>query len=113
MSSAIVKFFSSSKSRKMIEEFKKAGLTLAQENKIVKESIIANKIFLFTGELENFTRYQAQKIVEELGAKTASSLSKSIDYLVVGKNPGSKYNKAVKLGLAIISEKDFLKLIKK
>lgn len=112
MSLAVVKFFSSLKVKNMIQEFKKAGLTLTQESKITKEGAIANKTFLFTGELESFTRYRAQRVVEELGAKITSSISKNIDFLVVGKNPGSKYNKAVKLGLTIISEKDFLELIK-
>ncbi|HIE36517.1 MAG TPA: NAD-dependent DNA ligase LigA [Candidatus Omnitrophica bacterium] len=111
MATSVVKFFSSPKTKKMIEEFKKVGLNLAQKKKEIKESKIKEKIFVFTGELGSFTRSQAQKIVEELGAKWASSVSKNTDFVVAGKNPGSKYEKAKKLGVKIINEEEFKKLI--
>jgi DNA ligase (NAD+) len=111
MASSIVKFFSSPRTKKMIEEFKKVGLNLTQEKKKVKESKLKDKIFVFTGELESFTRSQAQKLVENLGGKWTSSVSKNTDFVVVGKNPGSKYEKAKKLGVTIIDEKEFKKLV--
>lgn len=113
MAASVVKFFSSSKTAKFIEAFKKSGLNLIEkEEKTIRESSITGKVFIFTGELENVSRLQAQKYVEEFGAKWVSSISKNVDYVVSGKNPGSKYEKAKKLHLNIINEDEFKKLIK-
>jgi DNA ligase (NAD+) len=73
---------------------------------------LINKTFVFTGELKSFTRNDAELKVVELGGKTSSSVSKKTDYVVVGENPGSKYQKAKELGIKIITEDEFLKLIK-
>ena len=113
MASSIIKFFSLSGTKTMITEFKGAGLTLREEKKIIKKSKITGKTFVFTGELEQFSRSQAQKLVEELGAKTTSSVSKHVDFVVVGANPGSKYEKANKIGLKIINEAEFKALLAK
>jgi len=112
MALAIVEFFSSVKIKKMIKEFEKAGLTMRQKQIKIKTGKLAGKTFLFTGELDNFTRSQAQKAVEELGGKWVSSVSKSLDFVVTGRNPGSKYNKAVKFGINIINEGNFINLLK-
>ncbi|MCK9615468.1 MAG: NAD-dependent DNA ligase LigA, partial [Candidatus Omnitrophica bacterium] len=111
MASSVIKFFASAKAKKLIEEFKKSGLNLSQEEKTIKQSSISGKVFIFTGELKSFSRSQAKESAEALGAKCAFSISKNIDYVVVGENPGSKYEKAKKLHLNIITEQDFKKLI--
>ncbi|MFH1505029.1 MAG: NAD-dependent DNA ligase LigA [Candidatus Omnitrophota bacterium] len=112
MAGSVIRFFSQDSIRKMIEEFKKAGLILKQEVKLQK-SVLSGKSFIFTGELQELNRGQAQRLVEELGGRWVSSLSKNTDFTVAGKNPGSKYNKAKQLGVKIISEKEFLNLIGK
>ncbi|MCK9573962.1 MAG: NAD-dependent DNA ligase LigA [Candidatus Omnitrophica bacterium] len=111
MAQSVTKFFASSKAKKLIEEFKKSGLNLNQEKKVAGQNLLSGKIFIFTGELKSFSRSQASEAVEALGAECVSSISKNIDYVVVGENPGSKYEKARKLHLNIITEQDFKKLI--
>jgi DNA ligase (NAD+) len=112
MAESVVKFFHAPQMQKLINELKKAGLNLQEEEKAIKKSAITGKIFIFTGELESLSRNQAQKAVEALGAKWVSSVSKNIDFVVAGKDPGSKYDKAKALGSKIIDEEEFRKLIK-
>jgi DNA ligase (NAD+) len=69
--------------------------------------------FVFTGALKNMGREEARKKVESLGGKTVSSVSKKIDYVVLGEEAGSKVDKARSLDLKIISEEEFLSLIQK
>lgn len=111
MAESVVKFFASAKAKKLIEEFKKSGLNLSQGERIVKQSSISGKVFIFTGELKSFSRDSAREHIKALGAKWTSSISKNIDYVVAGENPGSKYEKAKELHLNIITEQDFKKLI--
>ncbi|MFA7677347.1 MAG: BRCT domain-containing protein, partial [Candidatus Omnitrophota bacterium] len=97
----------SSKVRGMLDKFKKAGLVLSQEKKTVKETFFSGKTVVVTGEMHSLTRHQAETMLREHGAKTSSSVSSKTDFLIVGKNPGSKYDKARKLGVRILTEKDF------
>ncbi len=69
--------------------------------------------FVFTGTLEKMSREDARKRVEALGAKTASSVSKKVDFVVLGEDAGSKSDKARTLGLKIISEDEFLEMLQK
>ncbi len=73
-----------------------------------KGSRLTGKTFVFTGQLNYFSRAQAQKKVEESGGRWNSSVSKATDFLVAGKNPGSKYKAAEKKGVKILSEADFI-----
>ena len=110
---SIYEFFRNEINLKIINELKKLGLNF-EEYELVekKESKISGKTFVFTGALENFTRNEAKEIVEKLGGKVSNSVSKKVDFVVVGENPGSKYDKAKKLGIKIINEKEFMELIK-
>jgi len=74
--------------------------------------IFAGKTFVLTGALEHYTREQATELIVSLGGNVSSSVSKNTDYVVAGKDPGSKYDKAVALGIKIISEKELEKMIK-
>ena len=111
MASSIMEFFSSKDTKKMIEEFKGAGVNLTQVRRVVKKSRISGKTFVFTGELNSLSRSQARGLIEKSGAQWTSTVSKNTDFLVIGENPGSKYTKAKQLGVAIIQEKEFLRLI--
>ena len=73
---------------------------------------IAGKTFVLTGSLENITRDEASELIESLGGKTSSSVSKKTSVVVVGKDPGSKYNKALELGITIWQEDEFLEKVK-
>lgn len=76
-----------------------------------KSNKLKDLSFLFTGELEKFTRNQAEEIIEQLGGKVVTSVSKKLSYLVVGNNPGSKLKKAQEIGVNIINEDEFIKMI--
>jgi DNA ligase (NAD+) len=73
----------------------------------VKSGIFNGKTFVFTGALEHFTREEAEKIVQSLGGRTSTNVSPKTDYVVIGKDPGSKYDKAIKLGITVLKEVDF------
>ncbi|MDD3295905.1 MAG: NAD-dependent DNA ligase LigA [Candidatus Omnitrophica bacterium] len=111
MASSIVSFFASSKVKKMLDKFRKSGLSLSQKKKITKETFFSGKTVVFTGEMEGLTRHQAEAMLRERGGKASSSVSSRTDFLVAGKNPGSKYDKARKIGVRILTEKDFASLI--
>lgn len=68
-------------------------------------------MFVLTGELETLTRDEAKDRIRELGGDISESVSKKTSYVVAGQTPGSKYKKAKKLGVKVIEEKQFLKLI--
>jgi len=108
---SIVSFFREKINREEIERMKKFGVkaTVAQVEE--KKGILSGKVFVFTGALQSFSREEAKRLVEELGGRAASSVSKNVDFVVVGENPGSKYDKAKKLGLKIIDEKEFKRMI--
>ncbi|MBI2065362.1 MAG: NAD-dependent DNA ligase LigA [Candidatus Yanofskybacteria bacterium] len=108
---SIYGWFQKPYNRKLIDKFKKVGIHILEE-KITRESTkLAGKTFVVTGSLESMTRDQAQNRIRELGGDISSSVSKETDYVVAGSAPGSKYDKAQKLGVKIIDEKEFLKMI--
>ncbi|MGQ9664601.1 MAG: NAD-dependent DNA ligase LigA, partial [bacterium] len=107
---SIINYFKSPKNRRLIENLRKAGLKFETE-RITAAGPLKDKTFVFTGELSSMTREEAQSIVRKLGGHPSSSVSKNTDYVVVGAEPGSKYEKARRLGVKIIDEEEFLKLI--
>ncbi len=110
---SIYDFFHNEQNLKTIEELKKLGVKTCEEKEKLKADKLQGLTFVFTGELECCSRKEAQEIVESLGGKATNSVSRKTSYLVVGKNPGSKLQKAQKLGVKIINEEEFLKLIGK
>jgi len=107
----IFDYFHNSKNLETIEQLFKAGVKIVYETE--NENLkLSGKTFVFTGSLKNYSRSQAKKIVEELGGTVASSVSKKVDFVVVGDSPGSKYKKAIELGIGILNEREFLELIK-
>jgi DNA ligase (NAD+) len=76
-----------------------------------RNQVLLGKTFIFTGELINFSRLQASRLVQEQGGEVTSSVSKNTDFVVAGENPGSKYSRAKELGVKIINEKEFERII--
>ncbi len=109
---SIATFFANEENIKLIEKLKKYGIK-TEKKESREEQTLSGKTFLFTGSLENFSRTDASDMVKKKGGIVKSSVSKNLDYLVVGKNPGSKLDKAKKLDINIISEEEFLDIIKK
>jgi DNA ligase (NAD+) len=108
---SIVEFFSEAANRELIRKLKHAGLNLKEERQAPKDTRLAGKSFVFTGTLERRTREEAGEQVVSHGGKVISSVSKDTDYVVVGADPGSKYDKARTLGIEILDEAAFEKLI--
>ncbi len=73
---------------------------------------LEGKTFVFTGELESFSRAQAKELVRERGGTASESVSKKTDYVVVGESPGDKYEKAKKLGVKALNEAEFKRMIR-
>jgi DNA ligase (NAD+) len=103
-------FFKDKKNREVIKRLQKAGITIAEPS--AKRTLpLQGKTFLFTGALEGMTRDEAKDLVQGLGGEVATSAGKGVAYVVVGKEPGSKYAKAKELGLSIIDEEEFKRLV--
>ena len=111
MAAAIKDFFQQVSVRDVIDSLKKAGVNMIEPEREKKLSRITGKTFVLTGELDSLTRSEAGSRITELGGIVTSSVSKKTDYLILGKDPGSKYEKAKKLNVKIIDEKEFLGLI--
>ncbi len=107
---SVVGFFENPDSLKIIERLKKAGICLVGTRPDVSLPL-SDKTFVLTGSLSDFSRIKATELIESLGGRVTSSISKNTDYLLVGASPGSKYDKANKLGVPIINEEEFKKLI--
>jgi len=105
----IVDFFSNPQVLKEIEEIKKFVNT--EEFFEERGTALKGKKIVVTGTLDNYTRTEIKNIIQENGGEMSSSVSKNTDYILAGKNPGSKYNKGLSLGVKILSEKDFEKII--
>ncbi|GAB5465499.1 MAG: NAD-dependent DNA ligase LigA [Candidatus Kapaibacteriales bacterium] len=113
MAESVVSWFQDDSNKKLIEDFKNHELTLAskEESSNKEGSIISGKSFVFTGELESMKRSEAAALAEKYGGRESKSISNKTDYVIVGVNPGSKYEKALKLGVNILDENQFLDLI--
>ncbi len=105
---AIRAFFENPSNRRFVERLRKAGLSMKASARAGGR--LAGKVFLFTGELGSMTRSEAERKVQELGGRVSSSVTKATDYVVVGKDPGSKLEKAKKMGKEVLDEEAFLRI---
>jgi DNA ligase (NAD+) len=108
---AIATFFTSEENITLINRLKEYGVNTESKQPETDQSL-QGKRFVFTGSL-NLSRSEAGDLVKELGGMVTSSVSKNVNYVVVGKNPGSKYEKAKKQGVPILKEDEFLYMTKK
>ena len=109
---SIVDYFQNNLSKEITSKIKKAGIVPQVQKIKIKDSKLAGKMLVITGTLESMTRNEAEELVKTLGGRATSSISKNTDYLVVGTEPGSKLKKAKELGITILSEEEFRKLLK-
>lgn len=109
---SIVEFFADENNIKFLQKLADYGVEIIYTEKKQINSKIKNKIFVLTGTLDNLTRDEAKEMIRNVGGKISSSVSKKTDYVIAGVQAGSKLDKAQKLGVKIISEKEFLKLVK-
>lgn len=109
ISHAIIEWFKDKNNIKFLKNLSQKGIEILSTPSVSFK--LKGLTFVFTGALKSMSREEAKKRVIELGGKVSESVSKNIDYLVKGEEPGSKYEKALRLGVKIISEKEFLKMI--
>ena len=112
MAASIVQAFRQPAMKKLIEKLRGVGVKLTEEV-VEGPKPLAGLTLVLTGELSGFSRAEAEALIRRLGGRTTSSVSKQADYVVVGENPGSKYDKAKALGVKLIDEAQFKKLIGK
>ena len=108
----VVSYFSHPQTRMLIEGLKKAGVK-TKEELVEKGGAFEGKTFVLTGTLPTLKRAQAGALIEQLGGKTSSSVSKLTDYVLAGEEAGSKLTKAQSLNIPIIDEETFLEMIEK
>ena len=108
----IVDYFNNPDNIKLINDLKILGLNMEYEMGEIKENFFTNKKCVLTGTLSSMGRADAKKLIEGFGGSLSESVSKKTDILILGENPGSKYDKAKALGIYIMEESEFLAKIK-
>ena len=109
MADNIVSFFKDEKNIELIENLKSLGVNMIYDSGKTYTSIFTNRTVVLTGSLQGITRSQASAYLEQLQAKVSSSVSSKTDFVIYGTDPGSKYDKAVKLDVQLVDEEAFLK----
>lgn len=108
---SVVRFAADRHNRAMIERLRKAGLKFEEKASPAGLPGLSGKTFVLTGTLDSLSRGEAKERIEERGGHVASSVSKNTDYVVVGREPGSKLERARALGVTVLTESEFLALI--
>ena len=112
VAAAVHAWFHDAGNRKLLDKLQRAGVRVADApRKKRKAGPLTGMTIVLTGGLESMSREEATKAAQAAGARVASSVSKSTDFIVAGADPGSKYDRAVQLGIEIVDEKEFLKRI--
>lgn len=112
MAKSIKDFFSKESNLNEIQRLKDAGVNMTQSEEENGSRKLDKMTVVVTGTLETLTRDAAKELIEKNGGKATSSVSKRTDLVLAGENPGSKYDKAVELGIKIVGEKEFLNMLK-
>ena len=110
IAASIAEFFAEPRNRELVEQLRKAGLTLKGEKK-QRGTALAGKTFVLTGTLTKYTRDQAKQMIEDAGGRVSGSVSKKTDYVVAGTDAGSKLEKAKELGVSVIDEIEMERLV--
>ena len=113
MADEIIDFFKSESNLEFIQKLRNLDINMQDKKKETGQDLLKGAKFVVTGTLPNLKRDVAKELIEENGGKVAGSVSKKTDYVLAGENPGSKYDKAVELGVEIITEEQFLDMIGK
>lgn len=112
MSQSIQSYFNNSENKEMIRRLKESGVNMIEPETESKGENLAGKTFVVTGKLKGYTRKSIKEKIMEYGGKVTSSVSGNTDFLLYGESPGSKYDKAKKIGVQLISEEAFESMLK-
>ena len=110
---SIVEFFKKEENLQIIKKLKDAGVNLSSQEKMAEKQTLRDIQFVLTGTLEHYTREEAKDEIERLGGRVTGNVTKKTDYLVLGKEPGQKYQKAKEMDINIIEEKEFKEMLEK
>ena len=109
---SIVFFFKNEENKKIIEKLRLAGVNFKSGKMVVEERAeFAGKTFVLTGRLTSFTRDEARQLIEKYGGRVSSAVSRATDVVLAGQETGSKLDSAIKLGIKIIDEEEFKRLV--
>ncbi|TAJ22281.1 MAG: NAD-dependent DNA ligase LigA, partial [Nitrospirae bacterium] len=111
IASSLESFFGEAHNRRVIQRLLALGLTIETTQAAASSHRLEGKTFVFTGELERFSREESKQRVEAMGGRATSSVSKRTDYVVAGNAPGSKLDEARRLGVRVLTEDDFIALL--
>ena len=112
MAKSVYEFFSQEQTKDLITRFKNLGLNMEAQTAEGSDNRFEGMTFVLTGALDNYSRKEAEDIIEKFGGKASSSVSKKTTYVLAGEDSGSKLEKANKLGVKVISEAEFNEMIK-
>jgi DNA ligase (NAD+) len=115
IASQIVDWFNQDRNKLILEKLKNAGVwpVLKRKEVVSHEDLpLSGKVIVVTGTLKNFSRNEIKDFIEEKGGKTSSSVSKNTSFVLVGENPGSKFDKAKELGVTVLNEEEFLRMVR-
>ena len=108
---SIYNWFQEKDNLEILDKLRKFGIKIKYKVESIRNKVLLGKVFALTGSLDRLSRDKVKERIKELGGKISEGISKNTDFLILGKNPGSKFEKAKKLNIKIISEKEFLSLI--
>jgi DNA ligase (NAD+) len=111
IAAAVTEWFSVDWHRAIVEKWQAAGVRMADERDTSVSRTLEGLTIVVTGSLTGFSRDDAKEAIVARGGKAAGSVSKKTDYVVAGDSPGSKYDKAVELGVPILDEEGFRRLL--
>jgi DNA ligase (NAD+) len=111
VAASIARFFAQDATKRVLEKLRRAGVQPESPAVAAASTVLAGKTVVFTGGLETMTRDEAEDLVVRLGGKPSSSVSKSTDFVVAGEKAGSKLDQAQELGVAVLSEQEFLAMV--
>ncbi|MCD6163713.1 MAG: NAD-dependent DNA ligase LigA [candidate division Zixibacteria bacterium] len=107
---SIIAYFRDERNLEILKKLKKYGVVFPEEKPSSNAGSLNGKTFVLTGTLDKFARSEAKKMIEKIGGRVTSSVSSKTDYVIAGVEPGSKYDKAIKLGIAVLNEAEFEKI---
>ncbi|MFQ6078407.1 MAG: BRCT domain-containing protein, partial [Thermodesulfobacteriota bacterium] len=107
---SVVRFFRDQRNREVMSKLLKVGMAIVEPG-VDETAKLKGLTFVFTGALDSLSRDEARDLVESFGGKTASSVSKKVDYVVAGSDPGSKYERARELGITVLTENQFREMV--
>lgn len=108
---SVISYFGVPKNRDFVEKLRENGVNMEFISTTIND-IFSSKVFVLTGTLENYTRGEATQLIENMGGKVSSSVSKNTSYVLAGEEPGSKLEKAKKLGVKVLTESEFAEMLK-